>query len=141
VGSTAGGIKIVRLLILIRLLQIMIRRVALPRHAVIEPRLNGHRLGDDEIQRALLVILLYAVVMVLSWIPFVAYGYDPLDALFEVVSATGTVGLSVGITSAALEPVLKGVLCVDMLLGRVEVFALLVLCHPMTWFGTREDVV
>jgi trk system potassium uptake protein TrkH len=141
VGSTAGGIKIVRLLIFFRLLQIMIRRSALPRHAVIEPHLNGHQLGDDEIQRALLVILLYAVVMVLSWIPFVAYGYDPLDALFEVVSATGTVGLSVGITSTALEPLLKGVLCIDMLLGRVEVFALLVLCHPMTWFGTKEDTV
>jgi trk system potassium uptake protein TrkH len=141
VGSTAGGIKIVRLLIFFRLLQIMIRRAALPRHAVIEPRLNGHRLNDPEIQRALLVILLYAVVMVLSWLPFVAYGHDPLDALFEVVSATGTVGLSVGITTPALEPLLKGVLCIDMLLGRVEVFALLVLCHPTTWFGTREDTV
>jgi trk system potassium uptake protein TrkH len=139
-GSTAGGIKLVRLLILLKLLQIMIRRTALPRHAVVTARLNGHRLEDDESHRALLVIILYGMVIVFSWFPFLAYGYAPLDALFEVVSATGTVGLSVGITAPDLEPLLKGVLCLDMLMGRVEILALLVLCHPLTWFGTREKI-
>ena len=60
-------------------------------------------------------------------------------ALFEVVSATGTVGLSTGITAPDLHPVLKGVLCLDMLLGRLEIIALLVLLYPRTWFGHRAE--
>jgi trk system potassium uptake protein TrkH len=62
-----------------------------------------------------------------------------MDALFEVASATGTVGLSVGITGPDLEPALKGVLCVNMLLGRLEVFAVLVALSPRTWVGRRRS--
>jgi trk system potassium uptake protein TrkH len=134
-GSTTGGIKIIRLLILLRLMQILLLRTSLPSHAVMHPRLHGHRLETEETQYALLFILLYILVIVLSWLPFLAYGYDPLDALFEVVSATATVGLSTGVTSPTLELPLKAILCLDMLLGRVEVCALLVLIYPRTWVG------
>jgi len=139
VGSTAGGIKLLRLLILLRLIQLAIRRAGIPSHAVAEPWLGEHRLENSDIERALLMILLMGAVMFLSWIPFVALGYDPLDALFEVVSATGTVGLSTGITQADLPTLLKGILCLDMLLGRLEVIALLVVLYPATWFGKRME--
>ena len=75
--------------------------------------------------------------MGLSWLPFVTCGYDPLDSLFEVVSATATVGLSAGISRPELETALKLVLCADMLLGRVEIVALLVVLSPGTWWGRR----
>ena len=48
-------------------------------------------------------------------------------------------GLSTGITAPDLDPWLKGVLCLDMLLGRLEVLALLVVLYPRTWFGRRND--
>ncbi len=137
IGSTAGGLKLLRLLILLRLLQVWLRRTGAPRHAVIEPWLGGRRLESDELLRALLVIMLFVVVVMASWMLFVAFGYDALDALFEVVSATATVGLSTGITGPELHPFLKGVLCLDMLAGRLEVLALLVLLYPGTWFGKR----
>jgi trk system potassium uptake protein TrkH len=57
-----------------------------------------------------------------------------------VVSATGTVGLSVGITSADLPAQLKGVLCADMLMGRLEIIAWLVMLFPGTWFGKRMEI-
>jgi trk system potassium uptake protein TrkH len=141
VGSTGGGIKILRFLILLRLLQVMIRRVCLPRHAVLEPRLADRRLEENEIQEALLVIFLFLGVIVLSWLPFLAYGYDPINALFEVVSATGTVGLSSGVSNPHLAPLLKGVLCLDMLIGRLEVVAVLVLVYPGTWVGRRSELL
>ena len=50
-----------------------------------------------------------------------------------------TTGLSAGITGAALEPALKGVLCADMLLGRLEIIAVLVLLLPGTWIGKRME--
>ncbi|NJN46054.1 MAG: TrkH family potassium uptake protein [Candidatus Competibacteraceae bacterium] len=139
-GSTAGGIKILRLLILLKLLQMILLRSALPSHAVIEARLQGIRLEHDETQRAMLIIVLYVWVILLSWLPFLAYGHDPLNALFEVVSATATVGLSAGLTASALEPLLKIVLCLDMLLGRLEIVALLILCYPTTWLGKKRTI-
>jgi len=140
-GSTAGGFKLLRLLIALSVLRLLILRTCLTQHAVIEPRLAGRRLQDEEIQAALLLIVLYVVVVMLSWIPFVAMGYNPLDSLFEVVSATATVGLSVGVTDATLPPLLKGILCVDMLLGRLEIMAWLVMIYPGMWFGRRMEGV
>jgi len=137
IGSTAGGVKLIRLLLLLRLLQLLIRRSAMPAHAVAEVRFGGRPVSAEELSRALLLILLFVAAAGLSWLPFVALGYAPLDALFEVVSALGTVGLSTGVTSAALDPALKCVLIVDMLLGRVEFVALLVLFYPPSWIGNR----
>ena len=138
VGSSAGGFKLLRLLILLRMLQLMIRRAAMPSHAVAEPYLAGHKLETDDMLRAMQLILLFIGIMVLSWLPFVIMGYDPLDALFEVVSACGTVGLSSGIARPELEPFLKGVLCFDMIAGRVEIIALLIVLYPRNWIGRRE---
>jgi len=137
IGSTAGGVKLLRLLLLLRLLQLLIRRSALPPHAVAEVRFGGRAVSAEEISRALLVILLFVAAAGLSWLPFVALGHAPLEALFEVVSALGTVGLSSGVTSAALDPALKAVLIADMLLGRLEFVALLVLLYPRSWIGNR----
>jgi trk system potassium uptake protein TrkH len=139
VGSTAGGFKLLRLLIAASVFRLILLRTCLPKHAVIEPRLAGRRLQDEEIQAALLLIVLFVAVVALSWLPFVAMGYSPLDSLFEVVSATGTVGLSVGLTSATLPAMLKGILCVDMLMGRLEIIAWLVMLYPGTWLGRRME--
>jgi len=138
-GSTAGGLKLLRLLILLRLVQLFLWRSAMPSRAVVEPHLGGKRLGGDDLQRAALLLILLTLVILASWLVFVGHGYAPLDALFEVVSATGTVGLSTGITAPDLQPLLKGVLCLDMLLGRLEIIALLVLLYPRTWFGHRAE--
>jgi trk system potassium uptake protein TrkH len=139
VGSTAGGFKLLRLLLLLRLLQLVLVRTAAPRHAVIDVRLGGRRVDDADLWRAMLLVVTFVLLVFLSWLAFVAHGYPALDALFEVVSATGTVGLSTGITRPDLEPLLKAVLCFDMLAGRVEIFALLVVLYPGTWFGKRSE--
>jgi len=138
-GSTAGGVKLVRVLVLLRLAQLAIQRSAMPDHAVVQPSLGGRTLEADDIQRALVFLLLFGLVVLLSWAAFVFAGYPPMDSLFEVVSATGTVGLSAGVTSHALPDWLKGVLCLDMLLGRLEIIALLVVLYPRTWFGKRTE--
>jgi trk system potassium uptake protein TrkH len=78
------------------------------------------------------------VVIIVSWLVFLFYGYEPLDALFEVVSATATTGLSTGVTHQQLPAVLKMILCVDMLFGRLEIIAFLVLLYPRNWFGQRS---
>jgi trk system potassium uptake protein TrkH len=136
-GSTAGGIKLLRLLVILRLVQYYLRRVAMPPHAVAQPRLSGEVLDRQETDLALLIAALFAMAIGLSWLTFVAFGYAPLDALFEVTSAVGTVGLSTGIAGPDLDWPLKLVLCADMLLGRLEALALLVILYPRTWIGKR----
>lgn len=138
VGSTAGGFKIFRLMITVRLILYMIVRTALPRDAVVQPRLGNRRLDPSDIQNAVAIVLLFVGVIGASWFVFLLWGHEPLPALVEVVSATGTVGLSSGITSPDLDPVLKGVLCIDMLMGRLEILAWIVLFSPVTWIGTRR---
>lgn len=137
VGSTAGGMKLLRILITLRLLGWAVSRTRFVPHAVSEMRLAGESLGMNEIQRVLVVVMLFLLTVGLSWLPFVASGYDPMNALFEVASAVATTGLTAGIARPELEAPLKMVLCVDMLLGRVEVLALLVLLSPGTWRGRR----
>jgi trk system potassium uptake protein TrkH len=109
-------------------------------NAVISQRLGKRRIEVNEVQDALMIILLFVGCTFLSWIPFLLYGYEPLDALFEVVSATGTVGLSAGITDAALPAPLKLVLCADMLLGRLEFVAWMVFFYHRTWFGRKRVI-
>jgi trk system potassium uptake protein TrkH len=138
VGSTAGGIKLVRLLILLRSVQTLVARVVLPQHAVVGTRLEGRTLEEEDLREAMLVIFLFLSVLVVSWLPFVAAGYDPLDALFDVTSAVGTVGLSTGVVGPGLPGYLKGILCAEMLLGRLEIIAWLVILYPRTWTGRRR---
>lgn len=139
VGSTAGGIKMLRLLILLKLTGNTVRRSATATHAVVEPRLADRALEQDDIARAALLMFLFLLVVLLSWLAFVARGYAPIDALFEVTSAAATAGLSTGVTAATLATPLKVLLGLDMLLGRLEIVALLVLFYPPTWFGKRGE--
>ena len=138
-GSTAGGIKIIRLLIFFRLLYLLIQKAAAPSRAVIEVRLNGMKLGVDEMLNAVCIFVLFATVIAISWLSFLAMDHRPLDSLFEVVSALATVGLSSGLTSAEMPPLLKGVLCLNMLLGRLEIVAWLIFFHPGTWLGLKKE--
>ena len=139
VGSTAGGVKLLRVLFLLRAAHVAIRRTGATSHAVIEPMLEGRRIEDADLGRALLLMALYCAVVLLSWFTFLAYGHAPMHSLFEVASATATVGLSTGLTSPTLEPSLKAVLGLDMLLGRLEIVALLVMLYPGTWIGNRDE--
>jgi trk system potassium uptake protein TrkH len=138
VGSTAGGFKLLRVLILFGLLYRFLKSMSVPPDAVIDQRLGARRIEATEVQDALMIILMFIMVVFFSWVPFLVYGYAPLDALFEVVSATGTVGLSSGITQASTPTLLKLILCADMLLGRLEFVAWMVCFYHRTWFGRKR---
>jgi len=137
-GSTAGGLKIVRLLVVLRLVQLALRRTAVAERAVLNARIDDERVEQDMITSALQLLTLWLAVLLLSWLVFLLHGAPPLPGLFEVVSATANAGLSAGLTGPALAPALKAVLIADMLFGRVEIIAMLVLFYPPTWIGRRR---
>jgi trk system potassium uptake protein TrkH len=117
-----------------------LRRSSMPRHAVLPYRLQGRRLEESEVQKALVIFFAGGVGVCGSWLVFLLYGMAPVDSLLEVISAMSTVGLSTDLAAPALPAPLKVVLAADMLLGRVELIALLVLFYPRTWVGKRLEV-
>jgi len=138
VGSTAGGIKVLRLVILLKVVHLVFIRYFLPREALTPLKLGDDVIETEMVYSVLTFVFLYSLVLVVSSFLFMLNGFGLDNALFEVSSALGTVGLSCGITSAAMPAVLKGVLIVDMLLGRIEIIPLVVLFFPRTWVKNKR---
>ncbi|GAB6148168.1 TrkH family potassium uptake protein [Stetteria hydrogenophila] len=121
--STAGGIKVIRLVIVAKALSVETETILHPYGY--KPKLRvGRYLADDEVVRRVLAVsaAMVAAHVLLTLILAGLYPqYSLADAAFETASALGTVGLSVGITSAAAPTGVKLLLAAAMLLGRLEV--------------------
>ncbi|MEQ8432680.1 MAG: potassium transporter TrkG [Oceanicaulis sp.] len=133
-GSTAGGIKTFRAATLIAMIRLTLQRTSLPPDAVTRLSVSGQAVSRGQLESVMTIAFLSVGTIFLVWLPFLVAGYG-LEALFDVAGAVTTGGLSTGVISPTLEPGLKAVLTVAMILGRVEFIALLVLIWPPTWFG------
>ena len=138
VGSTAGGIKVSRVIMLFRMVKLSILRVRVPPSAVTYLTEGGARVDGERIIVVTALLVSYLATMLIGWVIFLASGVPALSGLFEIVSAISTVGLSQGVTGADMAPHLKLTLVVLMLLGRLEFIALFVLCLPGTWLRRRS---
>ena len=104
VGSSGGGIKLLRLIVLPRVVQLKILRARLTPRAAVATRIAGQEWEDEEPARALIIPRMFVAVVLLRWLPFLWAGYDPRDTLFEATTATATAGLSRGITGPSVTP-------------------------------------
>ncbi|MFO7553839.1 MAG: potassium transporter TrkG [Desulfobacterales bacterium] len=128
--STAGGIKQFRVYLLWKLLFWDIRRSLMPRTAVLEyPLWEGNRrvfVDDAKVRRVAVFVFLYLVTYVFGVMLLCACGYRLGDALFEFASALGTVGLSVGVTSAQMPGAALWAEILAMFLGRLEFIVVII---------------
>jgi trk system potassium uptake protein TrkH len=128
-GSTAGGMKQWRVYVLVKSFFWELRRMALPRSVVLERAVwKGEEL--DFLRSRTLVqvasfVTGYVAVYLLGTVVLVASGFGIADSLFEYGSALGTVGLSVGVTSAEAPASVLWAEIVGMFLGRLEIFVVL----------------
>ncbi len=137
-GSTAGAIKIYRLLVLIALVRMTIFRTVL-RPNVVKPFLVGGRsLSRDEVETVAAFVIGYFVLLVLSTACFTAAGFEPLNSFFECSSALGASGFTVGLASAALPTWAKLLLTFNMWVGRIEIIPAALVLYPPVWFGRRR---
>jgi trk system potassium uptake protein TrkH len=129
-GSTAGGIKQYRILVLYRGLIWEFRRRFLPHSAITEPHVwKGEQrqfISDRQLRQVAMFVFLYLAVFLVGSGILTAYGYSLQDSLFEFASALSTVGISVGITAAEAPPGVLWVEMVAMFLGRLEFFTVIV---------------
>jgi trk system potassium uptake protein TrkH len=128
--STAGGIKQYRVHLLLKSLWWSIRSQFLPPDAVTQNYVNqGERrdyVDDARVRQVGVFVVLYLAFFLLGALVLAAYGSSLRDSLFEFASAEGTVGLSVGVTSASSPPVVLWVETVGMFLGRLEFLVVIV---------------
>lgn len=129
-GSTAGGLKQYRVYALYRALLWEFRRMLLPREAVTMPDVwvgdSRRFLGDRELRQLATFAFLYLVTLAVGTGVLASYGYSLKESLFEFASALGTVGLSVGVTSASAPAGLLWAETVGMILGRLEFFVIFI---------------
>lgn len=126
--STTGGVKIFRVLVLLKTLKSYMAYAFKPSRSIRVLKIGNTILDEERVIRSLIIISLFLITYILSvWavLPFVPEGYSLEDVAFETASALGTVGLSVGLTSPSLHPIVKVVFILDMLFGRLEVLTLL----------------
>ncbi len=129
-GSTSGGIKLIRIYILYKAIVWEVRRAFMPRHMINEPAIwQGEKrelLNDRQVRQSALFIGMYIAVLLGGTAVMAAYGYGLNESLFEFASTLGTVGLSVGVTRPDMPPLLMWVQSAGMLLGRLEIFAVII---------------
>jgi trk system potassium uptake protein TrkH len=121
--STAGGIKMLRLGIIVKALQQDLKRIILPERAVVEQKLHHLKeifLEDRQVRAALLITVAYLALYGIGALVGMFYGYPFLDSLFESTSAAANVGLSCGITTPGMPVGLKLTYIVQMWAGRLE---------------------
>jgi len=136
-GSTGGGIKVIRVLLLFRQGMREIRRLIHP-HGVIHVKVNEQSISGDIVQALwgffVLYIVCYAVISIL-----VAFsGVDMMTALSASAACITNTGPGFGnvgpaSTYASLPDAAKGILMFGMILGRLEIFTLFVLLVPEFW--------
>jgi len=136
-GSTSGGMKTVRALILAKNTFSEFGRLLNPR-AIIPIRLNGRALSYEVVQRLLAFAFLYLFIIVFSWGIFVLLGMPFIEALGASVTSIGNVGPGFGTNGstgsfAGISEFVKIYMALLMIVGRLEIFTVLILFTPGFW--------
>ena len=141
-GSTGGGIKVSRFVIAVKASLGEIRRQLFPRSV---PRfsLDGERLDAATIHTTMVYILLYAIIALLSCLLLSLQGFDAETTLTSVISCLSNIGPGLGRVGPMGNFALwngfgKLLLCACMLLGRLEIFPLVMLFAPDVWVRRRK---
>ena len=136
-GSTSGGMKIARVILLIKYAASETRRM-LHSRAIIPIRIGDRTISDDVIRNTLGFFLIYLSFFMITALVLTALNFDFLSSLSAAASAIGNVGPAFGAFGptdnyALLHPIGKWMMTFCMLLGRLEIFTIMVLFSRTFW--------
>jgi trk system potassium uptake protein TrkH len=136
-GSTGGGIKIIRIGLLIKNSYLELKRLLHP-NAIIPVRMNKKSIDQQIITNVLAFVVIYMTITGISTIVVSSLGYDLNSSLGAVAASLGNIGPGIGAVGpvenyAHLPGFGKWFLSFLMLLGRLELFTILVLFSPAFW--------
>ena len=136
-GSTGGGMKIGRVMLMGKAAHCEIRRLIRPR-TVNRVMINGKAVDDDTIRGSLIFSFLYVLLLLVCTLVVSIDGFDMVTNFTASLSCLSNVGPGLGLVGpmgnfAMYSPLSKIVLTVAMLIGRLEVFPILILFSPSLW--------
>jgi trk system potassium uptake protein TrkH len=136
-GSTSGGIKIVRHIVMLKNSFLEFKKALHP-NAIIPVRYDGKAVGRTIVFNILSFFIIYMLVFVLASVILTLLGLDFMSALGAAASSLGNIGPAIGSVSpvdnyAHLTDAAKWFCSFLMLIGRLELFTVLILFTPFFW--------
>ena len=136
-GSTGGGIKCIRVLLLFKILRRNIRQILNPKKVMVV-RNNGKAVDEKILANTNAYLAAYVVIIIISTLLISLDGFDFETNMSAVLACFNNIGpgmAAVGATCnyAAYSVFSKLILSIDMLAGRLEIFPILVLLSGSTW--------
>ena len=133
-GSTSSALKILRIIILVDVILWLLKKSSYPSSAIVPLKILGKQFKIENVVYSLVYSIIYLIslfVASLTILLFTGGSYNFVDVLFEVASAQGNVGLSVGVSGAHMPIPTAIVLIIVMLLGRLEITPWIVFTHKV----------
>lgn len=136
-GSTSGGVKMVRYQLLLKNSLLELKRLIHPQ-AVIPVRQNGKAVQSDIIAKVGAFVLLYLFIFGIGSVILAITGLDSTSAMGSVAACLANIGPGLNVTGpvsnySSVTDLGKWVLSFIMLLGRLEIFTILILFSPALW--------
>ena len=139
-GSTTGGIKIFRIQILFATAKSQIMSLINP-NGVFKPQFEGRSVSDNIITAVLSYFVLFALTFSVTAVLLSLTGLDFITSMSAAIATLGNIGPALGEVVgphgnySSFSDFALAVCCLNMLLGRLEIFMLLVMLHPNFWRG------
>ncbi len=136
-GSTSGGAKIDRILYLFKNADNELYRCIYP-HSILSVKVNEKVVSPDLVNKVIAFLCIYMLLIVAGGMALTACGVPLVDSFFSSFSCISNTGLGAGVTGYGnsydiLPDAAKWILSLLMLIGRLEIFTVLVLLTPAFW--------
>lgn len=136
-GSTTGGMKSIRTAILFKTLRNEFHRIIHP-NAILPIRINGKVVPQSTKQTVLAFTIFYLGLILISWLFFMIMGVNFTDSYGATVSFIGNTGFAIGSLGTEtpwgdLPTICKWYGSLLMLIGRLEIFSVLIITIPSFW--------
>ena len=136
-GSTGGGMKVSRIMILVKSCRCEVSRLLHPREVKVMT-MDGKRVPDGTVRGVQAYCTAYVLITVGSILLVALDNFDITTTVTAVIATLNNIGPGLGMVGpaggfAAFSPLAKVVMTLDMLFGRLELFPLLILLSPRTW--------
>lgn len=136
-GSTSGGIKVSRILILLKAIRKELSLIIHPRQ-VKKIRMDGHPVDHETLRSANVFLVVYFVLLLTSMLLISVDEFDFSTNFTSVVTVLNNIGPGLNLVGptqnfSIFSPFSKFVLMFDMLAGRLELFPMMILLMPSTW--------
>ncbi len=136
-GSTAGGVKISRIIILVKGIGKELSSMVHPRQ-VMHTRMDGRPVSHETVRSTNVFLSAYVLVLIISYLMISINGFDFTTNVTAVISMLGNIGPGLSTVGPAgnfhhFSAFSKCVLMFDMLAGRLELFPMLILFKPSVW--------